>query len=116
MRLLGEKKAGEFMEMYKVEGGGVSPTKSVSPPGKKCLVGSPAKVTNQVGRAPIPEAFDAHFYLDKGWKQWGGRGRPVLREFVGYVLPTRPLRPLNLVGGVVTYSDPDGWPTPREVG
>ncbi|CAG2234725.1 unnamed protein product [Mytilus edulis] len=63
--------------------GGIDPLRSPSdsPPGKKLFVDSAI-------RSPTPPAFDSHFHLDRGWRQWRMNGRMDRQRFIEMRLPT----------------------------
>ncbi|VDI38345.1 Hypothetical predicted protein [Mytilus galloprovincialis] len=88
--------------------GGIDTLRSTSDsrPGKKMSV----ETKGAVG-GPTPPAFDSHFHLDRGWRQWGMKGRMDRQRFIEMRLPTPPRNPVNLVGGVMVHCDPGTWPS-----
>ncbi|CAC5411450.1 unnamed protein product [Mytilus coruscus] len=65
--------------------GGIDPLRSPSdsPPGNTILV-----ETQGAAGDPTPPAFDSHFHLDRGWRQWRMTGRMDRRWFIEMRLPT----------------------------
>ena len=67
--------------------------------------------THEGSYAPSPwAAFDSHFHLDRtARKLWGldEVSTVTMNDILGYALPHPPVTPVNLVGGVMVFCDPE---------
>ncbi|CAG2199303.1 unnamed protein product [Mytilus edulis] len=64
--------------------GGIDPLRSPPTP----LQGKLFVENLSAVRGPTPPAFDSHFHLDRGWRQWRMNGRMDRQRFIEMRLPT----------------------------
>ena len=63
-------------------------------------------------------AWDSHFHLDRTSQKLFGHHRASVQDVITAEVGVQPKQPVNVVGGVMVYCDPEAYPTqiPKEKG